>query len=103
VQITNNTKKVYSLVPFIVANANRLSAEWIVEAPNFNGTTPLTHFDTIHLSNCLTTINNQVGSINNPAWVNDNINMVTPAGVLKAVPSALSADGTSFSVDWKSN
>lgn len=101
-QITNNTKKVYTVIPCIATtDMERLCAEWIVEAPYLNGILPLTNFGTVHLSNCTAEINNVTGPINNPSWLNESMNMVTLQGASKAVTSALSADGESFSVTWQ--
>lgn len=100
-QMVNNTKKVFTMVPFIIADPERLCAEWIVEAPYMNGILPLSNFGTAHLFDCTAEINNVVGAINNHAWANDLMHMITPQGTLKAVTSPLSADGKSFSVAWK--
>lgn len=101
-QIFNITKKVYTIVPAITTSLmQRMCAEWIVEAPWLNVTLALSDFGVANLFNCSAVINGVEGSINNPAWKYDSISMVNPNGVAKAVPSALSADGKSFSVVWK--
>jgi hypothetical protein len=64
-------------------------------------TLPLSDFGVAHLFNCSAVINGVEGPINNPAWQYDNVSMVNPSGTEKAVPSALSVDGKSFSVAWK--
>lgn len=104
-KITNNTKGMYTIIPSIIAiDVKRLSAEWIVEAPNRGGIEPLTNFGTVFLSNCTVEMNGIVGAINNPAWQHDSINMVIPATAApKATASALSSDGKSFSVQWIHN
>jgi hypothetical protein len=103
-QITNNTKKVYTVIPCIATtDLKRVCAEWIVEAPYLNGILPLSNFGTVHLSHCLATINNKPGTINNAAWMNESMNMISTTGALKASTSQLSPDGTSFSVAWHGN
>jgi hypothetical protein len=103
-QITNNTKKVFTTIPCITrTDMQRLCAEWIVEAPYLDQTLPLSNFGTVYFSNCLADINNTTGAINTAAWASDSINMVADDGTLKATTSALSADGKSFSVAWQHN
>lgn len=82
-------------------SAKRNSAEWIAEAPWSSGVLPLANFQQVNFLNAQVTVKNTVGSINNSAWKNDAITMANPEGVVKAQPSALSADGTSFSVRWQ--
>lgn len=85
-------------------NANRQSAEWIIEAPYSGGVLPLANFGTINFSNANTTLNGHSGSISDSAWQNDPITMVTSGGTTaKAAPSTLSPDGTSFNVTWQHN
>ncbi len=85
------------------AKAQRQSAEWIVEAPWSGGVLPLANFGTVKVTGAQATLNTATGAINNPAWQNDPITMETSSGVLKAVPSALSPDGSSFTVTWQHN
>ena len=40
------------------------------------------------------------GAITDPAWVNDQITMVTRSGKVRAEPCCLLNDGTGFMVDW---
>jgi Peptidase A4 family len=85
------------------AKASRSSAEWIVEAPSSRyGVLPLTNFGTVTFTAAQATINGHTGTISDPAWQNDAITMVSSTYV-KAVPSALSADGSGFSVTWLHN
>ncbi|MCL4368425.1 MAG: G1 family endopeptidase, partial [Actinobacteria bacterium] len=82
-------------------NAQRMSAEWVVEAPSsFGGVLPLANFGTATITNAQATLGGITGSIS--AWPYDPMTMVTASGVVKAVPSALSGDGSSFSVAWAS-
>lgn len=103
-QLVNNTRRMYTYIPYITnVKMERLCAEWIVEAPYLNAILPLSNFGTVFVSNCSAVIGNIDGSISSSAWVNESMDMVSPAGVAKAATSALSADGKSFSVVWKSN
>lgn len=97
--LTNETLgQTFSTVQKITAK--RQSAEWIVEAPSsFSGVLPLTNFGTVTVASAQATINNSTGPINNPAWKFDPITMTT-GSTTKSLPSALSTDGTSFSVTW---
>jgi len=100
-EIMNHTKKVYSIIPCIApAILDRVCAEWIVEAPWLNQTLPLSDFTVIYLSGCTCSINGIKGAINNPAWSCEAMNMIAPEGTTKALASALSPDGSSFSVSW---
>lgn len=83
--------------------AQRKSAEWVVEAPSSGGVLPLANFGTELLNNASATLNGHAGTISDTAWKNDPINMVTTGGIVKAQTSSLSPDGTSFSVTWKHN
>lgn len=83
--------------------AQRQSAEWIVEAPWSGGVLPLANFGTASLSNASATLNGHTGTISDPAWQNDSINMVTSSGTVKAQTSPLSTDNTSFTVTWLHN
>jgi len=103
-QITNNTKRLYSIIPVITqSNMQRSCAEWVVEAPSLSTTLPLSNFGFASMFNCMAVINNVSGAINNPAWANETVNMSTPEGIAKATASPLSPDGKGFSVVWKHN
>jgi Peptidase A4 family len=88
-----------------VAGAALSSAEWVAEAPSRCAATcsvlPLANFGTVSFSGSYATGNGHTGSIGDGAWSNDQIVMVTNSLVTKAQPSALSPDGTAFSVAWK--
>ncbi len=94
-----------------VSAAQRSSAEWIAEAPSSSGgILPLADFGTVSFgldttgvaSTCTATIGGVTGTIGSFGSNVQSISMVTSSGVLKAQSSALSTDGTSFSVTWKS-
>ncbi len=98
----NYTKKRYTTVPtkFTTSSvAQRISAEWVVEAPYLQKILPLSHFTTVTFAGCQATINGATGSISNGAWIKDSLVMAT-ASVTKAVPSSLSANGQRFTVTW---
>jgi len=79
--------------------AKRSSAEWIAEAPSSGRVLPLANFGTTTFTNCSTTIGGVTGSINGGPWQFDAITMQAK-NVVKATPSDLSADGSTFSVVW---
>lgn len=91
--------------------AARSSAEWIAEAPaSSGGTLPLADFGTVDFGGDFTGVNPtcyaSVGGTTGPiaafgASVQD-ITMVSASGAVKAQPSGLSTNGTSFSVTWAS-
>ncbi len=91
--------------------AARTSAEWIVEAPvSIGGVLPLANFGTVEYGGDFTGVHPtcyaSVGGITGPitafgASVQD-ITMVSASKAVKAQPSGLSIDGTSFSVTWVS-
>jgi len=76
------------------------SAEWVMEAPWSGGVLPLADFGRIDFSGCSATVNGITGSIGNPAWQYDAMTMATSGGTVKALPTVLSPDGSSFSVIW---
>lgn len=83
------------------SKAQRQSAEWVMEAPWSGGVLPLANFGTIGFGSSSAVLNGKSGSIS--AFLNDPITMANPDGTIKAVPSALSTDGSSFSVTWQHN
>ena len=95
-----------------VPQAAQSSAEWIAEAPYSGGILPLGDFNSIFFGSdhtgqtntCFATIGQATGPIGlatfNPNL--DQITMDTTGGTIKAAPSSLSADGTSFSIAWLS-
>ncbi len=100
-EIMNHTKKVYSVIPRLSpAILERVCAEWVVEAPWLNQTLPLSDFGKIYMSECSAEITGILGAINNPAWSCEAMNMVAQDGTSKSIVSALSPDGSSFSVQW---
>jgi hypothetical protein len=103
--LTNQTTGASFSTTQNVAGAALSSAEWVAEAPSRCAVTcsvlPLANFGTVNFSGSYATGNGHTGSIGDSGWSNDQIVMVTPSLVTKAQPSALSADGSAFSVAWK--
>jgi len=92
-----------AIVEGLFGAPHRSSAEWILEAPsNIAGQVlPLADFGTASFFDSQVTVNGVTGSINDAHWQNDAITMQTSSPpIIKAQPSLLSADGTSFSVTW---
>jgi hypothetical protein len=81
-------------------SAQRLSAEWVEEAPWSGGVLPLADFGVVHFSDCSATMAGHTGAINDSQWQYDAIAMETSDGTVKADPGDLSAGGTAFSVTW---
>lgn len=102
--ILNNTKKVKSVIPTKYTTskvAQRVCAEWVVEAPYENTILPLAHFSPVTFTNCKATINGVKHTINQtPGIQNTSLNMVGNSG-LKALTSTLFSNGQSFNVTWK--
>jgi len=101
--IYNYTQGVSTTVPSsytTVPNFQRSSAEWIVEAPFAEMVLSLADFKLATFNYCSATINGVTGGINNGNWVDDSIQMTGTSGV-KANPSALLKNGTSFTVTWE--
>ncbi|HXM46191.1 MAG TPA: G1 family glutamic endopeptidase [Bryobacteraceae bacterium] len=89
-----------------VAGAERSSAEWIAEAPSSNIILPLADFGTVLFgkdntsiaSTCAAKDNTTTGAISAFPTI-EEITMEKNS-VMEAIPSSLSSDGTSFSVQW---
>lgn len=96
--ITNNTQDLTFSIKQKSGSATRRSVEWVAEAPYSGGVLPLANFGTVQFSDCYATVSGYTGPIS--SWTYDAITMQTSGGVIKAQPSSLSADGTSFSVTW---
>ena len=93
-----------------VSSAKRSSAEWIAEAPSSgSGVLPLSDFGTVFFGEDSTgvtstneaTISGSTKAIGNFSSSSvEQITMETSGGSTEAVPSSLSSDKTSFSVQW---
>jgi len=108
--ITDSTTGKTFSVSSKVTSAQRSSAEWITEAPYSGGVLPLANFGTIKWgadytsvsSTNFATVGGKTAAIGAFGSSIHGITMVTSAGATKASPSALSSDGTSFTVTWVS-
>lgn len=97
-----------------VRSAKRSSAEWIAEAPcctNAGGILPLSDFGIVYFGDDYTAVANTNDATDSSASGNigafgsniyESIMVNGSTGANEAVPSSLSADGTSFSVTWYS-
>lgn len=93
-----------------VSGAQRTSAEWIAEAPCCTaggGILPLADFGTVLFGDDSTgvahtgyAIDSTTSGVIGKFSTIEQITMATSGGTTEAVPSALSTDGTSFSVTW---
>ena len=114
VSITNqNTTKSYSTTGK-VSNAKRNSAEWIAEAPWRGTVLPLANFEKSYFGYVYTgdittnsaTIGGITGNTNSfktSPTVNVNTITMLSRRTIKAQPSAITSDGTSFWVKWFSS
>lgn len=102
--MVNHTKGVHTIIPTrftVSAAAHRSSAEWVVEAPaTSNQILPLADFGFALFRGCKTMINGVTGTISNPHWLSDAINMEAN-GVVKALTSHLNNNGQRFNVTWE--
>jgi hypothetical protein len=104
------TGKTYSTTQ-AVPSAEESSAEWIAEAPSSStGILPLADFGTANYgaddtgvaSTNYATVSGVTGTISSFGSAVQEITMVSSSGSTEATPSAISSDGTSFSVAWVS-
>jgi len=103
-RLYNDTKQVAVTIPTSYttsASAQRKSAEWVVEAPYYNGILPLTNFGTAYLWGCMANINGVMASLSNSTWANNSLEMVTNSGLPKSIPSVLLQDKASFFTTWQ--
>jgi len=113
ITITNETTGKSFTKTSSVSGAQRTSAEWIAEAPcctRRGGILPLADFGTVDFGQDYTNISgtndatdsSTSGPISAFGGNVNEITMVSNSGRDEAVPSALTSDGTSFDVVWKS-
>jgi len=98
--ITNETEDVTFSLTQRAPSAQRLSAEWVEEAPWSGGVLPLADFGTVSFSDCFAVMDGQPGPISDSRWQYDAITMAAADGTIKAEPSRLTQRGTAFSVVW---
>jgi Peptidase A4 family len=110
VSLTNLSTGSHFTTSAKLPSAAQVSAEWIAEAPYSGGVLPLADFGTVLFGShytreahtCFATISGTTGPIGLAAF-NQNLDAITmdnKDGIIKATPSSLSTDGTSFSVAW---
>jgi len=84
--------------------ALRESAEWIVEAPSStHSVLPLANFGLVRFTGAKVTIGGHSGTISDSTWQSDLITMASRRGAVQAQPSALSSEGSSFTVKWENS
>lgn len=82
-------------------SCSRFSAEWIAEAPSSFSVLPLADFGKVTFTGSRTAISGHNGTITDPTWTANSIEMVQSNGNPKAVPSKLYRNGTAFQVTWE--
>jgi hypothetical protein len=105
-----------------MSNPDTSSAEWIAEAPSTCDQSdncqplPLADFNTVNFSDASATANGHTGTISDSSWAADAVTLdgssdqngpggstfASDQSSAGAQPSALSSDGSSFSVAWSS-
>jgi Peptidase A4 family len=120
VSLSNHTTGASTTKALQMSSPDTASAEWIAEAPaSCDGSgncqpLPLANFGTASFSNASATANGHTGTISDPNWTTQSVQLgagadsygyggagfVTDQSSAGAAPSELSADGSSFSVTW---
>ncbi len=123
VQATDRTRGVRFTRHLTMASPDLSSADWITEAPSqcsASGYCPqlaLTNFHSVSFTRSFAVGNNQNGTISSPNWISTELDLVprshrfygdpndpsSLAGGAGAMPSALSTDGSGFTVTWSAN
>lgn len=102
-EITNLTQNVSSgtFLAYTSTPPDLICAEWIVEAPQFEGVlSSLADFGNLTFTSCTATINGATQAVG--GFPNQEFVMVTPQDVLKATPYDLYNSGQNFRVRWES-
>lgn len=90
-----------------MSNPDTSSAEWIAEAPSTSDgqgglqPLPLADFGTANFSSATATAGGHTGPISDPSWTDESVSLTGSSGA-GAQPSALSSNGSAFSVGWQS-
>ncbi len=123
VQATDRTRGVRFTRHLTMASPDLSSADWIAEAPSqcsASGYCPqlaLTNFHSVSFTRSYAVGNTQNGTISSPSWTSTELDLVprahrfygdpndpsSLAGGAGAMPSALSTDGSGFTVTWSAN
>jgi hypothetical protein len=90
-----------------IPSADQSSAKWIAEAPYSGGILPLADFGSLTFGNSKLPNTASIGGTtlpiaSFPSANVDKITMETSNGAIKALPSTLSKQGSSFSIAWVS-
>jgi hypothetical protein len=95
--ITDTSQKNDSFTTYqSYAQAQRSSAEWIIEAPSSNsGVLSLANFGSVTFSNATATINGVTGPIDDSGWQNAAINIVTSSVTQTSTSVLTDATGAS--------
>jgi hypothetical protein len=121
VQVKDRTRKTSFTKHLFTDAIDVTSAEWIAEAPAICTTEthcrvlPLANFGTVTFTNIAATGSSHPGTLSDPSWSTAAIKLI-PGGQTDGIigsghvsstagaqPSAMSADGRSFSVGWLAN
>ena len=82
------------------AQAQRSSAEWVVEAPSSGyGVLPLANFGSVAFTNASATIDGKTGAIDSSSWQSSAITMAAGSGVEASVSALTDSGGTSSFTD----
>jgi hypothetical protein len=121
VQLKNRTRHTAFTKHLPMESPDLTSAEWIAEAPSectasgLCRTVPLTNFGSVTFSKVATLGNGQGGTLSGPGWESTPIQLVPRArrffgdvdasatSAAGASPTSLSADGSTFTVNWVAN
>jgi hypothetical protein len=121
VSLANQTTGNSATKTLQMSNPDTSSADWIAEAPSSCGQSgscqplPLSDFGTVNFTGASATAAGHTGSISDSSWGAEAVQLNGAAGQsglaladqsatsAGAQPSALSSDGTSFSVSWLPN
>jgi hypothetical protein len=94
-----------SAVETVVDDVDLSSAEWIAEAPSacvmHCATLPLADFGAVSFREASAVAAAHAGAIRDSAWVAHPMKLFTTRRRPAALPSALAADGASFTVRWR--
>jgi hypothetical protein len=123
VQVNDRTRHVVFTRHLTMASPDLSSAEWIAEAPSqcsdrgFCPQLALTRFSRLTFTRTFAKGNNQGGTISSPNWTSTALQLVPHAhrffgdrndptgvaGAAGAMPSALTPDGSGFTITWQAN
>ena len=95
--ITDTTQKNDSFTTYqSYAQAQRSSAEWVIEAPSSNsGVLPLANFGSVTFTNASATINGVTGPIDGSGWKNTAINIASSSATETSTSILTDASGVS--------